>query len=66
MKVERTSDEVIIRLPSSINIIDLQEMANYIRYKELSQKSYATEEQVQTLVREAKVGRWAKARKRLL
>jgi hypothetical protein len=41
-------------------------MANYIRYKELTQKSFATEEHVQILVREAKVGRWAKARKRLL
>jgi hypothetical protein len=66
MIIERTSNEVIIRLPGNINIADLQEMANYIRYKELTSKSKVTQKQVDELVKEVKKGRWAKTRKQLI
>lgn len=66
MIIERTKNEVIIRLPASINIADLQEIANYMRYKELTQKSKVSQKQVDSLAKEAKKGRWEKSRKRLL
>ena len=66
MIIERTLSEVIIRLPATINITDLQEMANYLRYSELTQKSKVTQKQVDSLVREVKKGRWEKSRKRLI
>jgi hypothetical protein len=66
MIIERTINEVIIRLPATINITDLQEMANFLRYSELTQKSKVTKKQVDTLVKEVKKGRWEKSRKRRL
>ena len=66
MIIERTLSEVIIRLPATINIVDLQEMANFLRYSELTQKSKVTAKQVNSLVKEVKKGRWEKSRKRLL
>ncbi|MEO6229609.1 MAG: hypothetical protein ABJB11_04365 [Ferruginibacter sp.] len=36
MLVERTSKEVIIRLPASVDTEDLQDFLNYARYKELT------------------------------
>lgn len=66
MIIERTLSEVIIRLPATINIIDLQEMANFLRYSELTQKSKVTLKQVNSLVKEVKKGRWEKSRKRLI
>jgi hypothetical protein len=66
MIIERTINEVIIRLPATINITDLQEMANFLRYSELTQKSKVTKKQVDTLVKEVKQGRWEKSRKRLI
>jgi hypothetical protein len=66
MIIERTISEVIIRLPATINIVDLQEMANFLRYSELTQKSKVTAKQVNSLVKEVKKGRWEKSRKRLL
>jgi len=66
MIIERTLSEVIIRLPASINITDLQEMANFLRYSELSQKSRVTQKQIDSLVNEVKKGRWEKSRKRLI
>lgn len=66
MIIERTHSEVIIRLPATINITDLQEMANFLRYSELTQKSNVTQKQIDTLVNEVKKGRWEKSRKRLV
>jgi len=66
MIIERTINEVIIRLPATINITDLQEMANFLRYSELTQKSKVTRKQVDTLVKEVKKGRWEKSRNRLI
>lgn len=66
MIIERTLSEVIIRLPASINIIDLQEMANFLRYSELTQRSKVTRKQIDSLVKEVKKGRWEKSRKRLI
>ena len=66
MIIERTLDEVIIRLPATINITDLQEMVNYLRYSELTQKSKVTAKQVDSLVKEVKKGRWERSRKRLI
>ncbi len=36
MRIERTTKEVIITLPATVNTEDLQEFLNYTRYKELT------------------------------
>ena len=36
MIIERTKDEIIIRLPADINIDDLQDMTDWFQYKELT------------------------------
>ena len=36
MVIERTKQEVIIKLPATINTEDLQDFINYARYKELT------------------------------
>jgi hypothetical protein len=41
MIIERTNKEVIIRLLPSIDTEELQELANYFRYKEITSK-YST------------------------
>lgn len=66
MKIERTNEEVIIRLPASVDTSDLQEMVNYLRYKELTSKSKATQKQVDSLVKQVKKGRWQRNKNRLL
>lgn len=66
MIVERTNNEVIIRLPGSIDTIDLEDMVDYIRFKEIISKSKATQDEIDSLVKEIKKGRWENNRKRLL
>jgi len=58
MIIERTKDEVIIRLPGDINIDDLQDMTDWFQYKEIARKSKATQKDVDTLVKQVKKGRW--------
>ena len=65
MKIERTKKEVIIRIPASVNVDDMQDLADLIRYKEISSKSQATQEDVENLVNDVKRGRWNKTKTKL-
>jgi hypothetical protein len=66
MIVERTKNEVIIRLPSTVDTSDLEEMVDFIRFKEITSKSKASKEKVEILLKEIKKGRWESSRERLL
>jgi hypothetical protein len=49
MLVERTSKEVIIRLPVSVNTDDLQDFLDYARYKEITSKFKISQKEVDAL-----------------
>ncbi|MGV8096738.1 MAG: hypothetical protein AB2L24_33195 [Mangrovibacterium sp.] len=66
MIIERTNNEVIIRLPGTMDTSDLEEMVDYIRFREITSKSKASQEQIDSLVKEVKKGRWEANKKRLL
>ena len=59
MVIERTKDEVIIRLPSYVNTDGLQKLIDYLSYKEATAKSQATKKDVDKLAKKVKKGRWA-------
>ena len=65
MIIERTSEEIIFRLPSSIKIEDLQDIANLFTFKEISRNSQATQKDVDDLVKVIKKGRWVKTKQKL-
>ena len=65
MTIERTSEEIIFRLPSSIKIEDLQDIANLFTFKEISRNSKATQKNVDDLVKVIKKGRWVKTKEKL-
>jgi len=62
MIIERTKEEVIFRLPSSINVDDLQDMVDLFEFKEITEKSKASQKDVNDLVKTIKKGRWAKTK----
>ena len=64
--IERTSREVIIRLPSSVDTTGLQRLVDYLTYKEATSNSQATQDQVDKLANEVKKGWWKKNRKRFI
>lgn len=66
MLIERTNKEVIIRLSASVNTDDLQDMVDYVRYKEITSKFKVSQKSVDKLADDVNKSWWAKNRKRLL
>lgn len=66
MIVERTNEEVIIRLPGTMNISEIQDIIDYFRFKELINRTIIDDDQALLLSKEAKKERWNTARKRLI
>ena len=60
MLIERTKDEVIIRLPSYVETEGLQRLINLLSYKEAVDNSTATQTEADELAKEVKSGWWAK------
>ena len=66
MLIERTTTEVIIRLPSYVDTEGLQRLVDYLSYKEATAKSKAKQSDVDKLAKEVKIGWWNKNRSRFI
>jgi hypothetical protein len=66
MIIERNNKEVIIRLPASVNTDDLQDFIDYARYKELTSKSKATQNEIDELADKINKDWWKENRKRFI
>ncbi len=66
MVIERTKNEVIIRLPSYIDTDGLQNLISYLTYKEATDKSQAKQADVDKLAKNVKKGWWGKNRRRFI
>ncbi|MFD2571714.1 hypothetical protein ACFSUS_13800 [Spirosoma soli] len=64
MTIERTANEVIVRLSPLLDVEELQRLLNYLAYKESTIESSATQEDVDKLVAEVKKERWAHSQTR--
>lgn len=52
MIVERTKKEILVRLSLQTNTTDLQDMLDYLEYKELVSKSKAKEKDIDELAKQ--------------
>lgn len=66
MTIERTSTEVIIRLPAYIDTNGLQNLIDYLIYKEATAQSIVEQTEVDALAKEVKQGFWAKNRNKYI
>lgn len=66
MLVERTTNEVIIRLPASVDTEDLQDFLNYARYKELTANFKTDQKDVDKIANELNSKWWTKNRSKLI
>lgn len=64
LTIERTDKEIIIRLPSDLDVDDIQRMLDYLAYKQAIKGSQATEEEIDELASEVKKGWWEKNKDR--
>lgn len=66
MTIERTNEEVIIRLPASMDTDNLQRLVDYLVYREATAQSEAIQADVDALASEVKQGWWARNKSRLV
>jgi len=61
MTIERTDKEIIIKIPSSTNIDEVQNLINFIRFREITSKSKASQKDIDKLVSKVKRQRAVKS-----
>jgi hypothetical protein len=66
MVLERTADEIIIRLPNTVDWDDLDKLLNFIKYKEIVSKSQATQAQIDEIASDMNKGWWDENKDRFL
>lgn len=59
MKIERTDKEIIIRIPASVNVEELQDFVDYVRYKEITSKFQVEQSEVDKLANEINESWWS-------
>ncbi len=65
MILERTKDEILIRLPANMNVSDLQSLLDYLKYLELTANSKAKDSDVIDLSKAANKSMWKKVKEAL-
>lgn len=66
MQVERINDEILIRLSGSTDTIGLQRLLDFLKFKEITSKSKASESQIDELADKSKNDWWAKNKERFI
>jgi hypothetical protein len=66
MQIERTDDEIVIRLPGWVKLGKIESLLDYVIYCEATSKSEATQEDVDALAKEVKLGWWERNKDRLV
>ena len=66
MQVERTNNEILIRLSADTDISGLQRILDYLKFREITAKSHATEDEINDLANESKSEWWLKNKSRFI
>lgn len=66
MQIERTTDEIVIRIPSYVDTKGLQRLIDFLTYREATAKSKAKQADVDELAKEVKKGWWDKNRSKFV
>jgi hypothetical protein len=65
VSVERTDNEFVIKLPLTVNPIDIQKVLEYFQFIDVVSRSTATTDDIEELSKEVKAG-WSKEMKEKL
>jgi ribosomal protein L7/L12 len=66
MIVERTNDQIVIKLSRNVETFGLQRIMDYLEYLEITSKTTATQEDADKLADELNENWWAKNRKKFI
>ena len=60
MQIERTNSEILIRLSAGTDLVGLQRILDYIKFREIASKSKASQEEIDKLANKSKSRWWNK------
>lgn len=66
MQIERTNNEILIRVAPSTDLTGLQRILDYIKFREIASKSKASQEEIDELAKESKSSWWEKNKSRFI
>ncbi|MFP9099156.1 hypothetical protein ACLI09_08890 [Flavobacterium sp. RHBU_24] len=66
MQVERTNSEILIRLSADRDISGLQRILDYLKFREITAKRQAKENDIDDLAKESKADWWLKNKSRFI
>lgn len=66
MVIERSNSEIIIKIPSTVNVDDLQDLINYTRYKELSSTFQIDQNEIDKLASDVNANWWKENKQRFI
>jgi hypothetical protein len=58
MIIEKTDDELIIRLPATVNAMEIQDLLSYLRYQEITSKFTVKQSEVDKLASQLNKDWW--------
>lgn len=65
MNIERVDDEIVFRVSGDIDVEGLQDIADFLEFKEIAKNSKAVQKDMDELVEAVKKGRWKETSKKL-
>ena len=65
MTIERTNSEILVRLPANVDLTELQNMLDYLGYKETTANSKADQKEVNELSDMVNKSIWSKFKAQL-
>jgi hypothetical protein len=66
MTIERTDGEIVIRISNNIEPLVIQQIIDFLAYKETTKSSVASQEEVDRLSSEININWWERNKSRLL
>ncbi len=66
MMIERTNNEIIIRLPATVNAAEIQDLLNFLRYQELTSTFNVKQSEVDKLANQVNKGWWKRNKDRFI
>lgn len=66
MEIQRTKNEILLRLPATVDTLGLQRMIDYLKYKEATAGSETNQEEIDRLAEESKSNWWEENKDRFI
>ncbi|MCL6259558.1 hypothetical protein M3O96_10685 [Aquiflexum sp. TKW24L] len=66
MEIERRDNEIVIRIDGGTDLTGIQRLLDFIKFREITSKSKATQQQIDDLAKQSKSSWWEENKSRYI